>query len=324
MLTTYFGTAPEDSEVATLVRKTLATMKAQGAEVIEVAVPGMAELQRESSVINDEFKFDLADYLARHPGAPVKSLDEGFRLRDAPAVKESEHYRQAMIKRQALRAAVLATFAEHRLDALAYPTLRRKPTLIGEAQTGTNCQLSATTGLPAISFPAGFTDDGLPIAIELLGGAFEEFRLLTLAFAWEQTAKPRRPPFSTPVLVAGTAPRPSVFDLVLRAASGAGPANAPSAQVRFTFDSLTGELGFEARLEVLGADRVIALTLQRSDGEKPGPIVAHLLTAGQSSAVGRVTLRGRDRENLVAGRLFLHGCTQGRPLGIGRTQVKVP
>ena len=337
VLRALFGTAPEDSEVETLVRKALATMKAQGAELVEVAVPGMDELLRESSVINDEFKFDLADYLARHPGAPVKSLgeiidrglhhaalDQTFRKQNLPTERDTEHYRQALIKRRALRAAVLATMEEHRLDVLAYPTLRRKPTLIGEPQAGSNCQLSSTTGLPAISFPAGFTDDGLPIAIELLGGAFEESRLLKLAFAWEQIAKPRLPPFSTPVLVAGAAPRPSVFDIDLRAASGAGPVNAPSAHVRFTFDPLTGELDFDARMEVLGADRVIALTLQRSDGEKPGPIVSHLLTAGQSTAVGHATLRGRDRENLLAGRLFLHGYTQGRPLGIGRTPVTVP
>ena len=38
----------------------------------------------------------------------------------------------------------------------------------------TTCQLSATSGLPAISMPAGFTVDGLPIGLELLGGAFAE------------------------------------------------------------------------------------------------------------------------------------------------------
>ena len=86
---------------------------------------------------------------------------------------------------------------------LAYPTLRRKPALIGEAQIGTTCQLSATTGLPAMSMPAGFTVDGLPVGVELLGGAFAEPTLLGLAYAWEQAAKPRRAPFSTPPLVNG-------------------------------------------------------------------------------------------------------------------------
>ena len=160
VLRALWGTAPEDDEVAGIVRKALDGFKAQGAEVVDVSVPGLDDLLRDSSVIGDEFKFDLAAYLAKIPNAPVKSLgeildrglhhaelDATFRLRNQPEKRETEHYRQAMIKRRALRAAVLATLEELRIDALAYPTLRRKPALIGEAQGGTNCQLSATTGL---------------------------------------------------------------------------------------------------------------------------------------------------------------------------------
>src|SRR6478735_4796885 len=185
VLRALWGNAPEDDEVAGIVSKALDGYKAQGAEVVDIAVPGLDDLLRDSSVIADEFKFDLMAYLAKHDNAPVKSLgdilDRGlyhaelestFRLRNAPEKKETEHYRQAMVKRRALRAVVMATLEEQRIDALVYPTLRRKPTLIGEAQGGTNCQLSATTGLPAISMPAGFSTDGLPIGLELLGGAW--------------------------------------------------------------------------------------------------------------------------------------------------------
>src|SRR6185436_3317712 len=112
----------------------------EGAEVVDIAVPGLDELLRESSVIGDEFKFDLAAYLAKQPNAPVKSLgeildrglnhaelDATFRLRNQPEKRETEHYRQAMVKRRALRAVVMATLEEQRIDALAYPVLRRKP-----------------------------------------------------------------------------------------------------------------------------------------------------------------------------------------------------
>ncbi|MGE3491791.1 MAG: amidase [Vicinamibacterales bacterium] len=321
-----FGTAPEDDEVGNLVRKALDGMKAQGAEVIDITVPGMDDLLRDSSVIADEFKFDLADYLAKQPNAPVKSLgeiierglhhdqlDATFRLRNSPEKKETERYRQAFVKRRALRAAVLATLEEQRIDALAYPTLRRKPTLIGEAQGGTNCQLSATTGLPAISMPAGFTTDGLPVGVELLGGAFQEATLLKFAYGWEQAAKPRRAPFSTPPLVNGAAPAPVSF-----------AATAGSSSIKFTYDRTTGALRYDATATTQPTDRVLALTLQRSVGDKPGPIIAHLLAPNQIAGSGTLTLRGRDREDLVAGTLYAHFYTRQSPLGVGRTQIRIP
>jgi Asp-tRNA(Asn)/Glu-tRNA(Gln) amidotransferase A subunit family amidase len=76
--------------------------------------------------------------------------------------------------------------------------LRRKAATIGQPQGGSNCQLSATSDLPAIAMPAGFTADGVPVGFELLGEPFSESALLRMAFAYEQTVKPRRPPKNTP------------------------------------------------------------------------------------------------------------------------------
>ena len=41
-----------------------------------------------------------------------------------------------------LRQAILKAMADARLDALAYPTIRRKATVVGQVQPGTNCHLS--------------------------------------------------------------------------------------------------------------------------------------------------------------------------------------
>ncbi|MEO6434143.1 MAG: amidase family protein, partial [Tepidisphaeraceae bacterium] len=55
-----FGAAPEDQEVTTLVNKAMDALKKAGAEPIDVVIPGLDDLLRDSSLINAEFKFDLA------------------------------------------------------------------------------------------------------------------------------------------------------------------------------------------------------------------------------------------------------------------------
>ena len=324
VLRALWGNAPEDAEVTGIIQKAIDGFKAQGAEVVDIVVPGVEELLRDSSLIGDEFKFDLAAYLAKEPNAPVKSLgeilerglhhaelDATFRLRNAPEKRETEHYRQAMIRRRALRSALVTTLEDQRIDALAYPTLRRKPALIGEAQAGTTCQLSAHSGLPAIAIPAGFTTDGLPIALELLGGAWEEAKLLKYAFAWEQATKPRKAPFSTPPLVKGVAPAPTTADITLGSAS-----------VTFTYDATSGALRFDATTAKMPpTDRVIGLAIHRSEGDKPGPIVAQLLAPNQINGTGTLTMRGRNREDLVGGKLFVQFYTKQSPLGFERQVI---
>ena len=72
--------------------------------------------------------------------------------------------------------------------------LRRKAAPLGEPQPGGNCQLSANSGLPAVSVPAGFTTDGLPVGMELLGRRWSEAALLAMAYAFEQGTRHRRAP----------------------------------------------------------------------------------------------------------------------------------
>jgi len=45
------------------------------------------------------------------------------------------------------------------------------------------------TGLPAISLPCGFTSQGLPIGLQIVGRSWAEARLLQAAHAYEQASK---------------------------------------------------------------------------------------------------------------------------------------
>ncbi len=48
-------------------------------------------------------------------------------------------------------------------------------------------------GLPAISFPAGYTTQGLPIGMQAIGRHWEEHLLLRLAHVVESRFKRRKP-----------------------------------------------------------------------------------------------------------------------------------
>ncbi len=315
-----FGAAAEDQEVTSIVQRALEALKTAGADVTDVVIPGLDDLLRDSSMIASDFKFDLADYLATVPDAPVKSLGEilerglyhtaleaTFRARNAVTARESDVSRRARIKRVAIRQAAEAVLAEHRLAALVYPTLRRKPARIGEPQIGGTCQFSSHSGLPALAVPAGFSDDGLPIGVELLGGAFSEQDLLSLGYAIEQTLKARRAPFSTPALVGGKAPAPltAAVRLDYQAATGSNSREPGlKADLKLTYDETTSRLRYAIGVDAAGRDRLIGVWIHAGTVEKPGA-ARHQLFGGGKPADGTVTLSAADRKDLVEGRLLV-------------------
>jgi amidase len=206
----------EDMEIATVVKAAINEMKGQGAEVIEITIPGLTELLTDrfggNLVLRQDFKFDFNAYLAARP-TPVHSLEEVLASgKFHPLVKDNltnsqstesrdtKEYLENKLKRDILRGTILKAMADNRADALAYPTIRRKASLIGQAQPGTNCGFASRSGLPAIVVPGGFTPDGLPVGVELLGRSWSEPQLIKFAYAYEQATSHRRRPASTPTL----------------------------------------------------------------------------------------------------------------------------
>ena len=283
----------EEGEVADLNRKALQAMKAAGAEVVEdITIPGLEEPLRDSSVIVHEFKFDLIDFLSHYPNAPVHSLSEIlargdydkaletiFQSRDKVEARETDAYKKARANRETVRALVVAKMDELKLDALAYPPHQRKPAIAGEPQTGfPNCQLSASSGFPAMSMPAGFTSDGVPIGIELLARPFEETKLLAIAYAYEQAVQPRRAPVTTPKLVDGHAPKPRAFR---------------AGDFDFTFDVTTGRLTYKTK-------QPLVAVIHRAGDNGTGPVIARL-----HDASGTVTLNAAESAALADGKLYV-------------------
>jgi amidase len=61
------------------------------------------------------------------------------------------------------------------------------------------CSDITVTGHPAISVPCGFTDDGLPVGLQIMGRHQDDWGVLQLAHAFEQATGvgTRRPPVAT-------------------------------------------------------------------------------------------------------------------------------
>jgi amidase len=55
-----------------------------------------------------------------------------------------------------------------------------------------SCYAITLTGLPAISVPCGFTKDGLPVGLQIVGRHQQDFAVLQLAYAFEQATQYRR------------------------------------------------------------------------------------------------------------------------------------
>ena len=324
-----FGMSPDDVEGRPVYEQALARLRGAGAEVVDVEIPALNELLADSNAISFEFLEDFARYLAAHPGAPVASLQaivaaglhhDQLEVRFADALSQpgraSPGYQTVLAKRAATRAVADALLAKERLDALLYPSSLGRPPLIGAENIASNCRLSAVTGLPALAMPAGFTVRGLPVGIELLGAAFSEPRLLALAYGWEQAAKPRQAPFSTPPLIAGKPPG---------ARNGSATINAGKASAALTwrYDPLTARLAVQALATGTGRDAPLALALHRSPDGKPGPVLVQLLAQGERRGAAELVLDARARADLEAGRLYATLHTQAQPLGAGQAALVV-
>jgi Asp-tRNA(Asn)/Glu-tRNA(Gln) amidotransferase A subunit family amidase len=218
LLVDVLGTEAIHEPVNAVVRSAVARIREFGATVVEVRIPSLADLTRDIVVMDFEFKAAFDRYLAGlGPRAPVRSLDEFVargeyhpslvdlvpRSRVVDGLNDPE-YKRRLVRREILKTAVMRVIAEHRLDAILYPHQRRLVVPIGEEQVERNGVLSSSTGLPAVTFPGGFSPPtatapiGVPVGIELLGPDWSEPRLLALAYAFEQRAGARRPPVGTP------------------------------------------------------------------------------------------------------------------------------
>lgn len=302
-----------DGAVNSALEDALEWYEQQGAAIVDVEIPDMADLIRRSGLIGHEFKPDINQYLATFSGDESLNLNfivsqglyheavDGVLSRSNASEHDEQAYRIAIAVRAELRAAIEAVMSELDLDAIAYPTIKRTQVFTGDSQPGSNCSLSANSGLPALSMPVGFTSNGLPVGLELLGGFLQDAELLAIAQPYESAMSSRRAPSTTPALESRLAPAPQSFELVF---------SRPSLRVEASFETsaVTNLFGFDVSKEESEGHVITAVTLvvdSNGDGELNEPIVLNLLPPDADAATGSHYMSPEFRMAVEEKRLYL-------------------
>lgn len=208
----YFS-AGIDAEVKALVEKAIADCVEQGAEVVEISLPHtdlaipvyyiIATAEASSNLA----RYDGIRYTYRSPNAKdvvdlyFKSRAEGFgeevkrRIILGSYVLSSGYYDAYYLRAQKVRTLIRKDFEEafEKVDVIMTPTSPTPAFKIGEKTSdplsmylSDICTINVNlAGLPGVSLPCGFSKDGLPVGIQMIGKAFDEQNLLSYAYAYE-------------------------------------------------------------------------------------------------------------------------------------------
>jgi amidase len=193
---------PVDARVRSIVNAQRALFESLGCRVDE-AEPDFSGADEVFKTLRAfSFATGLGPLLAAHrdrvKDTILWEIDRGERL-TATAIGRAELKRTELFHR-------LRTFMD-RYEFFVLPTVQVPPFDVNQPYVteidGTtietyidwmkSCYYISVTGHPAISVPAGFTDDGLPVGIQIVGRHQDDWGILQLGHAFEQAAKISRP-----------------------------------------------------------------------------------------------------------------------------------
>lgn len=213
----YFSEIVED-DVKARVMEAVEVMKGLGAEVVEISLPmtkyGVAVyyIISPSELSSNLARFDGVRYGPRLGEDPKDLLDFYMKNRGAGFGQEikrrimlgtyalsSGYYDAYYLKAQKVRTLICQDFdqAFEKVDLIAAPVSPFPAFKIGEkfddpvAMYNADALTipSAIAGLPGISVPCGFTGNGLPVGLQLMGPHWSEAKILNAAHQYEQAAK---------------------------------------------------------------------------------------------------------------------------------------
>ena len=177
-----------DPEVMAAIEATLPVLESLGAEIREIELPHIEDAFRAGTLT---IVTEGATYHADH----LKTRPEAFSAQCRADLEPGHFYKATdYLQAQRMRRHLMTEIAELMapLDALVMPTSPITATPIeGNPPDHPVYRVRNTMpfnflGLPAISLPSGFTEEGLPIGLQIVGKGFDEAGILQIAHAYQQ------------------------------------------------------------------------------------------------------------------------------------------
>jgi amidase len=189
------GGVPFDARVRTLVDGHRATFEALGC-IVEQAEPDFAAAEIAFRVLRAwNSANSYGERLKEHPDAFKDTLrreiEEGMRLTGMDLAQAETAHGQLWRRFQAFLEKyeyfVLPTTQLPAFDVnTPYPTEISGVKFENYIDWMKSCWYISTTGNPAASVPGGFTPEGLPVGVQIVGRDKEDFAVLQMAHAFEQ------------------------------------------------------------------------------------------------------------------------------------------
>jgi amidase len=217
---------PEEAGVNAVIETALADLRSGGAELVDIIdIPGLTEDLGESLLYFHQSRHDINEFLARRElgyrdVADIVADDAvwpSMVLMRAIAAGPKDpfdepSYAHKRERRDALFQKIAAGFQRHRLDTIVFPDVKIAAPTRADVDAGrweeategvnhprrsafpVNTAIASHARLPAVTVPAGFTSEGMPVGLEFLGLRFSELTLLRLAHDYELLTGQRQAP----------------------------------------------------------------------------------------------------------------------------------
>jgi amidase len=211
---------PEAAAVNRVIEKALAAIKSAGATLIDIEIPDVMDHIVETSLYLTHSRYDINKFLASRPNMPTRSLEaikaagkfdptldlliDIFNGPEKPT-DDPDYYRK-LAARDRFQRLVLNIVGKNQLDAIVFPSVQVLPPTKKDVRDGkhkclefpTNTLIASQTWMPSICVPAGFSEEGLPVGLEIVVLPYHEPDLFRLGSGFEASTKARRAPAFKP------------------------------------------------------------------------------------------------------------------------------